>query len=127
MKSEPAKKWLDRVEYDVQTAEAMLTTARYVYVIFMCQQAIEKALKAVIASRGEEVMPIHNLRRLTELAKVEFHESKLVKLDFLSQFYINARYKEDLADISKGITRSLSEEFLAFTKESLKWITGRIS
>ncbi len=127
MPSEAVKKWLDRVEYDFQTAEAMLGAARYIYVIFMCQQAVEKALKAVITSRGEEVMPIHNLRRLAELAKMEFKEDELVKLDFLSQFYLNARYKEDLADVSKGITRQVSEEFLAFTKESVKWISDAIA
>lgn len=36
-------KWLERAEYDLDTAEAMITTARYIYAVFMCQQAVEIA------------------------------------------------------------------------------------
>ena len=97
--------WLDRVEYDMDTAKAMLQTGRWIYSIFMCQQSLEKCLKALIAYQDKEIVPIHNLRRLAEIASIihEFDESTLVKLDFLSNYYINARYKEDLNQLSKGI------------------------
>lgn len=36
----------------------------------MCQQALEKALKAVLAFKGAELPPIHNLRRLAEAANI---------------------------------------------------------
>jgi HEPN domain-containing protein len=92
------QKWLDRVAYDMDTAKAMLQTGRLVYAIFMCQQSIEKCFKALLAYEDKEIVPIHNLRRLAELANViqELDEARLVKLDFLSNYYINARYKEDL-------------------------------
>jgi HEPN domain-containing protein len=32
--------WLDAAEYDLQTAEAMLVAGRWLYVAFMCQQAV---------------------------------------------------------------------------------------
>jgi HEPN domain-containing protein len=35
--------WMERVNYDWETARAMHKTGRYLYVVFMCQQAIEKA------------------------------------------------------------------------------------
>ncbi len=41
--------WLDRVVYDMDTAKAMLQTGRWIYSIFMCQQSLEKCLKALIA------------------------------------------------------------------------------
>ena len=99
--SEISQKWLERVAYDLDTARAMLQTKRYVYVVFMCQQSIEKCLKALLAYKEEDVVPIHNLRRLAELAGVvgELEESALVRLDFLSRYYINARYKEDLKQL----------------------------
>ena len=34
--------WEDIAEYDLVTAEAMLFSGRYLYVVFMCQQAVEK-------------------------------------------------------------------------------------
>jgi HEPN domain-containing protein len=38
--------WIDITEYDLETAEAMLVTKRFLYVGFMCHQAIKKYLKA---------------------------------------------------------------------------------
>jgi HEPN domain-containing protein len=100
------RRWLERVFYDMETAKAMLRTGRLIYAIFMCQQAIEKCFKAVISFKDPEIVPIHNLRRLAEISGVirELDESKLMKLDFLSSYYINARYKEDLSELSRGIT-----------------------
>jgi HEPN domain-containing protein len=94
----------------------------------MCQQAIEKCLKALIAHKGREVFPIHNLRRLAEASEVieELDQEQLKKLDFLSQYYINARYKEDLAELSKGITESVSKNFIHFAKETVQWLSQKI-
>ena len=38
--------WASLAEYDLETAGAMLRTARHLYVGFMCHQAVEKMLKA---------------------------------------------------------------------------------
>jgi len=116
--------WLDRVKYDIETAKAMLQTGRWIYAIFMCQQSLEKCIKALIASEDKEIIPIHNLRRLAEIASIihEFEESALIKLDFLSSYYINARYKEDLNELSKGISEIVVKEFIEFTEDTIKWL-----
>ena len=64
--------WLDSSEYDLQTAKAMLETCRYLYVGFMCHQAIEKALKAVLVTRRpkDELPYIHKLMRLANLSGI---------------------------------------------------------
>ncbi len=122
------KKWLERVDYDLQTADAMLNTGRYIYAIFMCQQAIEKVMKAFINNLGKDVLPIHNLRRLAENAGIidDLTEEHLIKLDFLSQYYINARYKEDVVELSKGITKEFSADMIIFTKEMIKWVIQKM-
>lgn len=98
VKKEIYKKWFERVKYDIDTAEAMYSTGRYIYAIFMCQQSIEKSLKALLVFKGIEIIPVHNLRRLAEASGVinELDKSDLKKIDFLSQYYLNARYKEDI-------------------------------
>ena len=48
--------WVEISEYDLKTAEAMLATARYLYVAFMCQQAIEKILKALYVQQKGELL-----------------------------------------------------------------------
>ena len=52
-----AANWLLCADYDLQTAEAMLSTKRYLYVVFMCHLAIEKTLKAVCAEARPRVPP----------------------------------------------------------------------
>lgn len=128
MSNNKVNKWLERVDYDLKTAEAMLDTGRYIYAVFMCQQAIEKVLKAIMTKLGKEILPIHNLRRLAENAGLinELNEDQLVKLDFLSQYYINARYKEDIAELSRGITKEFSTDLIIFTKDTVKWVIQKM-
>ena len=65
--------WVEWAEYDLGTAKVMLDTGRYLYVGYMCQQATEKLLKAIIAQQNKENLPIHNLSRLVEAAEIKNH------------------------------------------------------
>lgn len=122
------RRWLERVLYDMETAKAMLRAGRLIYAIFMCQQAIEKCFKAVFAYESLEIVPIHNLRRLAELLGLidELEESQLRKLDFLSSYYINARYKEDLQQLSRGITEKAAEDFIQFSEGIIQWLCQKM-
>ena len=122
------QKWLDRVAYDIDTAKAMLQTDRLICAIFMCQQSLEKCFKALLAHEEKEIVPIHNLRRLAEQASViqELDDSTLMKLDFLSSYYINARYKEDLQQLSKGITGPMVQDFIQFSEGLITWLCQKI-
>ncbi|MGB9588690.1 MAG: HEPN domain-containing protein [Armatimonadota bacterium] len=84
--SKTVQLWHDRVLYDMDTAKAMLQTRRFFYAVFMCQQAVEKCFKALLAHQNREIIPIQNLRRLAELADVirDLDESTLRRMDFLS-------------------------------------------
>jgi HEPN domain-containing protein len=126
--TELIRKWLDRVDYDMDTARAMLQTGRYIYVVFMCQQSVEKCLKAFLIHKGMDVVPIHNLRRLCDLSGLtkEFEYASLRKLDFLSRFYLNARYKEDIQELSRGITEEFCQEFLRFSEGMIKWLCQKM-
>ena len=122
------QKWLERVKYDIDTSDAMHTTGRYIYTVFMCQQALEKSFKALMAFKGMEILPIHNLRRLAEIAGVvdEISPVDLRKIDFLSQYYLNARYKEDIEELSLQITADTAKIYLNFSKEKIEWLTHKI-
>lgn len=123
-----SQKWLDRVAYDMDTAKAMLQTGRLIYAIFMCQQSLEKCFKALLAYQNKEILPIDNLRRLAEHSNVihDLDESTLVKLDFLSSYYINARYKEDLQQLSKGITEQVVQDFIQFSEGFITWLCQKM-
>ncbi|RLC46069.1 MAG: hypothetical protein DRH70_06280 [Candidatus Coatesbacteria bacterium] len=56
----------------------MLKSARLLYVLFCCQQAVEKMLKGIIAKRTEAFPPrLHNLKRLGEHAQVAPNEDQV--------------------------------------------------
>jgi len=55
--SETEQGWVDQAQYDLDTARAMLASGRYLYVLFCCQQAVEKALKAAIVRKTGELPP----------------------------------------------------------------------
>ena len=40
--------WMEQARHDLQTAKAMLAARRYLYVLFCCQQAVEKAIKGLL-------------------------------------------------------------------------------
>ena len=66
------KHWIDLSKYDVDTAKAMLESKRYLYVLFTCQQSVEKMLKALIVKNTKSFPPkIHDLVKLLNLAGID--------------------------------------------------------
>ena len=123
-----AKAWMDRVNYDWETARAMYKTGRYLYVVFMCQQAIEKILKAILAFQGKEIKPIHHLPKLAELAGIrqEFDEDTLTLIESLSGYYLNSRYKETIETLAKAIGKKEAKDYLTKTERVITWLTQKM-
>jgi HEPN domain-containing protein len=115
--------WLHGAEYDIQTAESLLKTRRYIYVVFMCHLAVEKTLKAIIAETAAVSPPrTHNLYRLLERGSItlpEAHEAIAARLNSMS---VATRYPEDVAVLSAEITRQVAQAYLTQTKELLVWL-----
>jgi len=62
--SEKHEEWLKQANYDMDTADAMFSSGRYFYAVFMCHLSIEKSLKGLYLYSKEltEVPPkTHNL------------------------------------------------------------------
>jgi len=59
--------WIELSDYDLETAEAMLKSKRYLYVGFMCHQTIEKNFKAYFTKLNPETAPFtHSLSYLAK-------------------------------------------------------------
>jgi hypothetical protein len=52
------KYWIDLSDYDFETAIAMLSSKRFLYVGFMCHQTIEKAFKAYYTKINPDSVPL---------------------------------------------------------------------
>jgi HEPN domain-containing protein len=121
--NEAVRSWVERSCYDLDTAKAMLASGRYLYVVFCCQQAAEKALKAVVASRTGALPPrIHNLLRLAEAAQIELPTDKIQFLGELSAYYIQSRYPEEMSGLASSITRETAQKTLNITEETTQWL-----
>lgn len=122
------RKWLERARYDLDTAKAMLNTRRYLYVAFMCQQSLEKILKAIIIEKGGEVLRTHNLVRLAEMAGV-YPLMTVEFINFLSDltpYAVESRYGDYKRKLSEIINKKMAIKYLDKTEEIFKWLRKRV-
>jgi len=121
--TEASDDWAERSLYDLDTAQAMLDANRYLYVLFCCQQAVEKALKCVISARTGGFPPrIHNLLRLAEETGIEITPEHKRFLGELSAYYIQSRYPEEMATIGSKITVECAAGILKKSREIIQWL-----
>ena len=119
--------WLLSMEYDLKTAAALLKDKRYIYVVFMCHLAIEKALKAILSEKFKELPPYtHNLNRLTELGNIALPDAYQVFIDKINLQSIPTRYPEDFKKLSKEFNKKIAEDYLKQTKGVIKWLKQNI-
>ncbi|GHV42756.1 hypothetical protein AGMMS49546_22480 [Spirochaetia bacterium] len=119
--------WLDIAQYDLESADAMYSTGRWLYVIFICQQSIEKLVKGLYTLYiGEPVPPIHDIRSLFLKFKDELtvpvDEAALVFFSRLTTFYLNTRYPKFKAKLSVAVSRQDAETTLKQAKEVFAWL-----
>lgn len=115
--------WLKSSAYDLSTAEHMLKTSRYVYVLFMCHLSVEKVLKGLYeASTGKIAPKTHNLIYLSKAAIPELPEKHLETLEALNDLSIVTRYPEDIDEMIKAFKKKKVAGYLERTKELLKWL-----
>jgi HEPN domain-containing protein len=120
---DPIANWIKSSNYDIKTAEHMLATGRYVYVLFMCHLSVEKLLKALYEATYEKVPPkTHNLIYLSNAVKLEIPENMLQTIESLNDLSIVTRYPEDINDLIKAFKKDRAADYLKKTKELLKWL-----
>ena len=117
------KDWLEQADYDYETALYMFQGDRYVYAVFLCHLAIEKALKGLVLKASNIQPPkTHSLIQLTKKAGLNPPENIGHFLVNLDQASIPTRYPEDLTTVKKIYTKDKTEEILSKTKEILTWL-----
>lgn len=126
--NEATQTWIERAQYDYDTALAMLGTGRWVYVLFCCQQSVEKSIKALITARTGELPPrIHNLVRLAEEARLELTPELRRFLGELSAYYIQSRYPEESLDLGAMVDHELAKETAQRTAKVNQWLRSMLA
>jgi len=122
--------WLELCDDDIRAAKNLLASKDYLWMSFLCHLVIEKAIKAVFASKTDKVPPkIHNLPKLAEKAMLldDLSDEQLDFLEELTPFNIEARYPsykdKMMAKLSPEYCKNLltrTEEYLCWTRQKLE-------
>lgn len=128
-KNEKISYWVNIAEYDLKTAKVMLEGKRYVYVGFMCHQAIEKILKALYTKIKNDTPPFtHNLLFLSEKCSLlkMMDEEKISFLHSLQPLNIESRYPSYKDFLFTKLNYTNTKEILKETKTYFKWIKNML-
>jgi len=126
---EKIKYWLDISQYDLETAEVMLKGKRFLYVGFMCHQAIEKILKSHYLSVHDDNPPYtHNLIYLAKRCGIyeEFSDEHKDLIDTLEPLNVEARYPTHKERVLKTLSYERCRDIIDKTGELSQWIKEKL-
>jgi len=119
--------WRDIAQYDLKTAQAMYKAGRWLYVVFLCQQAIEKICKGLyLLFIDDDVPQIHDINslvtRFADKLPEQVDDDKRLLFAKLSAFYLNNRYPEYKERLSTSLNKKEAKSILIKTREVFKWL-----
>jgi len=120
-----AENWWKQAEADLATAKDNLGISRFSYAIFLCEQSVEKALKALYLKKFNEIPRIHDLTIFARKLKLP---SKLYQnCEDLTNVYTETRYPDASEVIpADKFTKDEAEEFVKKAEEIIKWMENKI-
>ncbi len=118
---EEVVRWLKSGKDDLKKAEDNFKIRNYDLTSFLCQQTVEKLLKAVLIEKTRKFPKIHDLVRLGKLAQID--KNLLKDCEKLTFVYTETRYPD--AGIKK-YTRGEVEEDIKAARRIIKWATKQL-
>ncbi len=95
-----------------------MDTGRYLYVTFMCQQSVEKMLKAIYVHKKNEIPPrTHNLLYLVDAMQIPMMDANKGLLAELNQFYLEGRYPGQINELARAMDKNKASDYLDKTRE----------
>lgn len=129
-KEEKYIKWLENASEDLDTAECMLNIKKYVYVAFMCQQALEKLAKGIYVYNFDKEAPCtHNIniifKDIKEIISSDKYKEYEILFSKLTSYYIIGRYDVYKQKISTKLDLDESIKLLENSKEAFLWLKSQ--
>lgn len=121
--------WLDIAGDDLEAAEHCLSGKQYLWSLFMCQQAVEKAIKAIYFEKTGKIPPKkHDLIALAGAADILDGCSNDTKDLFrlLSLYYIETRYPDKRAALEAKCTGVFAKATVDSSKEVVTWLKSML-
>jgi HEPN domain-containing protein len=118
--------WLDVAQYDLESAKDNLSAKRFLWSVFMCQQAIEKLAKGLYTLYVSDNTPYtHNINLIFDHFRDKLPAALQDRYDFfeyLTSCYINNRYPSFKETLSKRIDEPKAKETVSQTDEAFAWL-----
>ena len=119
--------WFELAQYDLDTAASMFSAGRWFYVVFMCQQAVEKLCKGLYNFYVDDNIPrVHNIRfilaELETTLGVKIDGTVYDLADTLSAYYLNNRYPDFSKKPNTKIDKDRATHVFDKTKEAFEWL-----
>jgi HEPN domain-containing protein len=119
--------WLTHAQYDLDTAEAMFSSGRWFYVVFMCQQALEKLVKGLYTVYVDDNVPkAHNIKtifeRFEDKLAIQASQEVYHVFDILSGYYLGNRYPDFINDLTTTVNENDAAYILQKAKEVFQWL-----
>lgn len=129
MEEKKIQEWIDIAEEDLSTAELCINGGKKLWAMVMCQQAIEKILKAIYLKQTQEVPPqIHNLKLLFDkigLLKEIDNETDTL-LEALLSFYLGSRYPDKRQRLISECTDEYARLTYDKTQQVIIWLKSKL-
>ena len=116
MKQE-VRNWFQQAKEDLDAAEYNFRGARYRIAAFLCQQAVEKAFKALLLKKTGTIRKIHDLVELGKDLDIPNH--LLAQVKELTLAYIYSRYPDVKQEPN---LKEKTNQFLKSSKEAVQWV-----
>ena len=118
---EEVQRWLNKAEDDLKKAKDNCNIKHYDLASFLCQQTVEKALKAVLIEETKKFPQIHDLVKIGKLVNIS--EDLLKECEKLTFVYVETRYP----DVSnRKYTKRESLEDIESADKILQWVKERL-
>ena len=109
--------WKKSAGHNLKTATGLFQLKRYDSCLFFCHLVLEKLLKGLVTQNTQKPAPhIHDLERLSILARLELSKEQIKNLKMISKFNIAGRYDEIKFDFYKLATKLYAEKYLEISK-----------
>ena len=115
-----ASTWIEFAETDISAATHLFNTHYPIptnIVCYLCQQSVEKALKAVLVQNNVTVPKTHDINKILDIVAVYEPSITLEEniADKITTFAIESRYPDEVFDFTKDD----AEFILKYSKEIL--------
>src|SRR3989338_7281183 len=116
--------WWKQAKRDLLSAENSLKSKDYYLCAFMCQQSVEKGLKALYIRAQGSLWKVHDLVKLAR--EVKAPEEIVFKCAQINPVYVAVRYPESNELPSEKISKTEAERMMSLAAEVLKWIRKKL-